>query len=113
MKQRHQAHIIQPTYPVWVVDYGNKVEKDLTEDQLRLIIGTDDGDDCVHVDGKTGLVHHGKHSTNASNCSGSLGIVRVGKIRDILRCSFDLVQMLLFDKNFIPLRKQTVPLNWP
>ncbi len=27
MKQRHQAHVIQPTYPVWVVDYGVKVER--------------------------------------------------------------------------------------
>jgi hypothetical protein len=27
MKQRHQANVIGPTYPVWIVDYGNKVEK--------------------------------------------------------------------------------------
>jgi hypothetical protein len=26
MKQRHQANVIQPMYPVWIVDYGNKVE---------------------------------------------------------------------------------------
>jgi hypothetical protein len=25
-------------YPVWIVDYGNEVEKDLAEDWLRLII---------------------------------------------------------------------------
>ncbi len=54
MKQRHRANIVQPTYPVWIVDYGNEVEKDLTEDWLRLIIGTDSGNDCVHVDAKTG-----------------------------------------------------------
>ncbi len=90
MKQRHQANIIQPTYPVWIVDYGNEVEKDLTKDWLRLIIGTDSGDDRVHVDAKTGEVHHGMHITNASNHSHSLGLMRVGKVHDILRCSFDL-----------------------
>ncbi len=97
--------------------YGNKVEKDLTEDRLRLNVGTDGGDDCVHDDAKSGEVHHGVHSTNASNCSLSLGLVRVGKVHDVLRCSFDLVQKLLFDKNFIPLsseeEKQTVPMNLP
>jgi hypothetical protein len=50
MKQRHRANIIRPTYPVWIVDYGNKVEKDLAEDWLRPVIGTDGGDDLVHVD---------------------------------------------------------------
>ncbi len=59
MKQRHQANVIQPMYPVWkIVDYGNKVEKDLMEDWLKFIIGTDGRDDCVHVDSKTGEVHH-------------------------------------------------------
>jgi hypothetical protein len=106
MKQRHQAHVIQPTYPVWVVDYGNKVEKDLTEDWLRLIAGTDGAYDNVHVDAKTGEVHHGVHSTNASNCSLFFGLVRVGKVCDVLRCSFDFAQKLLFNKNFIPLRKK-------
>ncbi len=53
MKQRHRANIFQPMYPVWIVDYGNKVEKDLAKDWLRLIIGTDSGNDCVHVDAKT------------------------------------------------------------
>ncbi len=90
MKQRHQANIIRPTYPVWIVDYGNKVEKDLTEDQLRPVVGTDGSDDCVYVDAKTGEVQHGLHSTNASNCSLSLGLVRIGEIHDILRCSFYL-----------------------
>ena len=90
MKQRHQANVIRPTYPVWIVDYGNKVEKNLTEDWLRPIIGTDGGDDCVHVDAKTGEVHHGVHSTNASKCSLSLGLMRVGKVHNILRCNFDL-----------------------
>jgi hypothetical protein len=28
-------------YLVWIADYGNKVEKDLTEDRLRPIVGTD------------------------------------------------------------------------
>ncbi len=67
MKQSHRANIIQTKYPVWIDDYGDKVEKDLTEDQLRLIAGTDGGDDHVHVDAKTGEVNHGLHSTNASN----------------------------------------------
>jgi hypothetical protein len=77
-------------YPVWIVDYGDKVEKDLMEDWLRLIIGTDSGDVCVHVDAKTGEIQHGMHSTNASNHSLSLGLMRVGKVHDVLKCSFDL-----------------------
>jgi hypothetical protein len=77
------------------------------EDGLRLIVGTNGGDECVHVDAKTGEVHHGVHSTNASNCSLSLGPMRVGKVHDVLRCSFELAQKLLFDKNFIPLRKKS------
>ncbi len=104
MKQRQRANVIRAMYPVLIVDYGNKVEKDLAEDWLRLIIGTDSGDDRVHVDAKTGEAHDGVHSTNASNCSLSLGLMRVGKVHDVLRCSFDLAQELLFDKNFIPLR---------
>jgi hypothetical protein len=72
IKQRHQANIIRPTYLVWIVDYGKEVEEDLTNNWLRLIIGTDSGDDCVHVDAKTGEVHYGMHSTNSSNRSLSL-----------------------------------------
>ncbi len=52
MKQRHRANIIRPTYPVWIVDYGNKVENNLTEDWLRPVVGTDGSDDCVHVDAR-------------------------------------------------------------
>ena len=52
MKQMHQAKIFQPAYPVWIVDYGNKVEKDLMEDWLRPVVGTDGSDDCVHVDAR-------------------------------------------------------------
>ncbi len=77
------------------------------EDWLRLIIGTDSGDDCVHVNAKTGEVYHGMDSTNASNRSLSFGLLRVGKIHDVLRCSFDLTQQLSFNKNFIPLRKKS------
>jgi hypothetical protein len=90
MKQMHQANVIRPRYPVWIVDYGNEVEKNLTEDWLRPVIGTDGNDDRVHVDAKTGEVHHGLHSTNASNCGLALGLVRIDKIHDILRCSFYL-----------------------
>ncbi len=53
MKRRHRANIFQPMYPVWIVDYGNKVEKNLVKDWLRLIIRTDSGNDRVHVDAKT------------------------------------------------------------
>ncbi len=70
--------------PVWIVDYGNKVKRDLTDDRLRLIIGTDSSDNHVHFNAKTGEVHHGVHSTNASNCSLSLGVMRVGKVHDVL-----------------------------
>jgi hypothetical protein len=94
-------------YPVWIVNYGNEAEKNLTEDWLRPVIGTDGSDDCVHVDAKTGEVHHGLHGTNASNCGLSLGLVRVRKIHDILRSSLYLTQKLSFDKNFIPLRKKS------
>jgi hypothetical protein len=103
MKQRHQANVIRPTYPVWIVDYGNKVEKNLMENRLRPIIGANGSDDCVHVDAKTGEVYHELHSTDASNCGLSLGLVRISKIYDVLGSSFYLTQKLLFDKNFIPL----------
>jgi hypothetical protein len=66
MKQRHRANVVRPMYQVWIVDYGNKVENNLTEDWLRPVVGTDGGDDCIHVDAKTGEVHHGLHSTDAA-----------------------------------------------
>ncbi len=68
MKGQHQTNVIRPPYPVWIVDYGNKGEKNLMEDWLRPVIGKDGGDDHVHVDAKAGEVHHGLHSTYASNC---------------------------------------------
>ncbi len=115
MKQRHQANVIRPMYPVWIVDYGNKVEKDLMEDRLRPINETEGSDDHVRVDAKTGEVHHGLQSTNASNCSRSLGLVRVGKVHDIPRCSFYLAQKALVWQELYSSEeeKQTVPLNWP
>jgi hypothetical protein len=57
MKQRHRANIIRPMYPVWIVDYGNEVEKNLMEDWLSPVVGTDGSDDCIHVDAKTGDVN--------------------------------------------------------
>jgi hypothetical protein len=103
--------------PVWIVDYGNKVEKNLTEDRLRPTVGTDGGDNCIHVDAKTGEVHHGWHSTDASKCGLPLGLVRISESHYVLRNSFYLTQELLFDKDFIPYssveEKQMVPLNWP
>jgi hypothetical protein len=107
MKQRHQANVIRPTYPVWIVDYGNKVEKNSTEDWLRPVVRTDGGDDHIHVDAKTGEVHHGLHSTNASNRGLPFGLVRIGKIHYVFRSSFYLTQELLFDKDFIPLWKKS------
>ncbi len=80
MKQRHQANVIRPMHPVWIVDYGNEVEKNLTEDRLRLIVGTDGGDDCIHVDAKTGEFHQGLHSTDANNRGLFFGLVRISKI---------------------------------
>jgi hypothetical protein len=79
MKQQHRTNIIRPPYPIWIVDYDKEVEKNSTEDGLRPIVGTDGGDDCVHVDAKAGKVHHGLHSTNVSDCGLSLGLVRIGK----------------------------------
>jgi hypothetical protein len=90
-------------YPVWIVDYGNKVEKNSTEDWLRPIVGTDGADDRIHVDAKTGEVYHGLHSTNASSCGLPFGLVRIGKIHYLLRSNFCLTQELLLDKDFIPL----------
>jgi hypothetical protein len=107
MKQRHQANVIRPTYPVWIVDYGNKVEKNLTEDWLRPVVGIDGSDDHIHVDAKTGEVHHGLHSTDASNCGLPFGLVRIGKIPYILRSSFYLTRELSFDKDYIPLWKKS------
>ena len=61
------------------------------EDWLRPIVGTDGSDDCVHdVDAKTEEVHHGLHSTNASNRGPFFGLVRINKIHYILRSSFYL-----------------------
>ncbi len=94
-------------YPVWIVDYGNKAEKNLREDWLRPIIGTDGGDDPIHVDTKTGEVHHGLHSTNGSNCGPSFGLVIIGEIHYVLSSNFYLTQELLFNKNFIPLWKKS------
>ncbi len=58
------------------------------EDWLRPVIGIDGGDDCIHVDAKTGEVHHGLHSTNASNFGLPFGLVRFSKNHYILRNSF-------------------------
>jgi hypothetical protein len=88
MKQRHRANVIRPTYPVWIVDYGNEVEKNLTEDRLRPVIGSDGSDDCIHVDAKTKEVHHGFHSTNASNRGLPFGLVRIGETHYVLRSGF-------------------------
>jgi hypothetical protein len=107
MKQRYQANVNRPKYLVWIVDYGNKVEKNLTEDRLRSIVGTDGGDDCIHVDAKTGEVHHGLHSSDANNHGHSFGLVRIGKTHYVLSSSFYFTRELLFDKNFIPLWKKS------
>ncbi len=32
MKQSHRGNIFQQMYPVWIVDYGDKSEKDLAKD---------------------------------------------------------------------------------
>ena len=60
------------------------------EDWLRPVVGTDGGDDRIHVDAKTGEVHHGLHSTDTSNRGLSFGLVRIGKINYVLRSSFYL-----------------------
>ncbi len=88
LKGRHRANVVRLMCPVWIVEYGHKVEKNLTENWPRAVVGTDGSDDHVHVDAKTGEVHHGLHSTDASKCGLSLGLVRIGKIHDILGCSF-------------------------
>ncbi len=87
-------------YPVWIVDYGNKVEKNLMEDWLRPVVGTDGSDDHIHVEAKTGEVHHGLHSTDASNRGLPFGLVRISKIYYALRSNFYLNQELSFDKDF-------------
>ncbi len=107
MKQKHRVNVIRPTYLVWIVDYGNKVEKNLMEDRLRPVIGTNGGDDCIHVDTKTGEVYHGLHSTNASNRGLPFGLVRISKIHYVLRSNSYLTQELLLDKDFIPLWKKS------
>ena len=94
-------------YLVWIVDYGNKFEKNLMEDWLRSVVGTDGGDDCIHVDAKTGEVHHGLHSSNASNCGPSFGLVRIGEIHYVFSSCFYLTRELSFDKDFIPLWKKS------
>ncbi len=81
-------------YSVWIVDYSNEVEKNLMEDWLRPAIGTDGSDDHIRVDAKTGEVHHGLHSTNASNRGLPFGLVRIGKIHYVLRGGFYLTREL-------------------
>ncbi len=112
MKQRHWANVIRPTYPVRIVDYGNKVEKNLKKDRLRPVVGTDGGDDCIHVDAKTGEVYHGLHSTNASNHGLPFGLVIIGEIHYVLRSIFYLTWELSFDKDFIPLWKKSGRFHW-
>ena len=77
------------------------------EDWLRPVIRTDGSDDGIHVDAKTGEVHHGLHSTDASNCGLPFGLVRIGEIHYVLRSNFYLTQELSFDKDFIPLWKKS------
>ncbi len=60
------------------------------EDWLRSIVGADGGDDPIHVDAKTGEVHHRLHSSNASDRGPSFGLVRIDKIHYVLRSSFYL-----------------------
>jgi len=62
----------------------------LMEDRLRSVVGTDGGDDCIHVDAKTGEVHHGLHSSDASDRGPFFGLVRISKIHYILSSSFYL-----------------------
>ncbi len=50
MKQLHFTNTLVPTYPIRFIDNGNKIEKDLAKNWLRVIAGTDCGDDCIHVD---------------------------------------------------------------
>ncbi len=79
---------------------------------MRPVIGTDGSDDCIHVDAKTGEVHHGLHSTDVSNRGLPFGLVRIGKIHYVLRSGFYLTQELLFDKDFIPLWKKSGQFHW-
>jgi hypothetical protein len=46
----HLANILVSMYPIRIIDGGTKIEKDLAKNQLRLIAGTDCGDNCIHVD---------------------------------------------------------------
>jgi hypothetical protein len=41
MKQLHSAKTLLPMYPIRMIDDGNKIEKDLTRNWLRLVAGAD------------------------------------------------------------------------
>jgi hypothetical protein len=94
-------------YLVWIVNFGKEVKKNLTEDRLRPVVGTDGWDDHIHVDAKAGEIHHGLHSTDGSNCSPSFGLVRMGKNPLHSQNCFNLTLELSFNKNFIPLWKKS------
>jgi hypothetical protein len=111
VKQRYRANIFRPTYPVEIVDNGDKVEKDLAKDWLRLIIRADCGGDCVHVNANAREINHGMHCSNASNRSLALSLMRIGQVHNVLRCSFYLTGELALDKTFVPLSKKGRWLN--
>jgi hypothetical protein len=66
------------------------------EDWLRPVVGTDGGDDPVHVDAKTGEVNHGLHSTDASN-RGLLPFGKGGRV-DSVGCDAHDIGIQRIDK---------------
>ena len=78
---------------------------------LGLFIGTNGGDDCVHVNSEAGEIGQVLHGSNASDGCLSFCLVGVGKIHNIIGCSFHLINQLVVDKTFILLRKENGWLN--
>ena len=101
MDKWHRTDALNPLRPVGIVDQTNEVHQDLTKNWLRLFTSTDSRDNRIHVDAKTGEVHHGLHSTHASNWGLPFGLVRIGEIQYVLRSSFYLTRELLFNKDFL------------
>ena len=67
---------------------------------LGLFIGTNGGDDCVHVNSEAGEIGQVLHGSNASDGCLSFCLVGISKIHNILGCSFHLVNQLAVNQTF-------------
>ena len=53
-------------------------------DWMGFFVGTNSGDDCVHVDAQVGEIHHILHGSDTSNCCLPFRLMGVGKVHELL-----------------------------